>query len=140
MKNWEDKYLLNISIIDEQHRGFFNLLDKELSGNEDPTHEQMLELVNKLEKYLLDHFATEEELLEKSSYSDLASHKQQHSFFIGKVSEMKLELSYRNQQVYNKLIDFMKKWFLSHILQADKKYKETIDSYLQTEKEIRNAG
>ncbi|MGE0090620.1 MAG: bacteriohemerythrin [Bacteroidales bacterium] len=131
MKNWNDKYLLNISIIDNQHRGFFTLLDEELSRIENPTQKQMIELLDKLENYLWNHFSEEERLLEKSGYKDLALHKQQHLYFIQKVNEMKLELSYKNQLLYNNLIDFMKKWFLAHILHLDKKYQEIVLDYIQ---------
>lgn len=135
MKNWDDKYLLDISIIDEQHRGFFMLLEHELWGIENPTQEHMIDLLDKLENYLRVHFIDEESLLEKSGYPDLRNHKLQHSYFIQKVNEMKLELTYKNLFLYEKLIDFMKKWFLAHILQYDKKYQEVIQKYLQNKEE-----
>lgn len=130
MKNWDDKYLLNIPIVDEQHRGFFILLDDELSRNENPTQEQMIELITHLENYIVNHFSTEELLMEKSGYDDFVNHKNQHVFFIQKVDEMKIELSYQNPLLYSKIIDFMKKWFLTHILIVDKKYQTIVNDYL----------
>lgn len=136
MKNWDDKYLLNIPIIDEQHRGFFIFLEDELSRNENPTHEMMVELINHLENYIVDHFSAEELLMEKSGYNDLVNHKIQHVFFIQKVDEMKIELSYRNPLLYNKIIDFMKKWFLTHILIVDKKFQIIVHDYLNTSGDV----
>lgn len=130
MNNWDDKYLLDIPIIDEQHRGFFVLLKDELSRNINPTKEQMIELITRLENYIMDHFSSEELLMEKSGYDDLANHKNQHVFFIQKVDEMKIELLYQNPLLYSKMIDFMKKWFLTHILIVDKKFQTTVQDYL----------
>jgi hemerythrin len=130
MNNWDDKYLLDIPIIDEQHRGFFILLKDELSRNINPTKEQMIELITRLENYIMDHFSSEELLMEKSGYDDLANHKNQHVFFIQKVDEMKIELLYQNPLLYSKMIDFMKKWFLTHILIVDKKFQTTVQDYL----------
>jgi len=42
---------------------------------------------------------------------------------------MKLELNYKNALLFEKIALFMKKWFLSHIMQFDKKYQETVLSY-----------
>ncbi|MBN1989073.1 MAG: hemerythrin family protein [Bacteroidales bacterium] len=132
MKSWADRYLLNILKIDEQHRGFFELLDEELLRTKVLNQEHTLKLINKLEEYLKDHFVAEEELLVNANYPDIKKHKEQHLFFIQKVEEMKLELLYNNQIINIKLIDFMKKWFLAHILHFDKQYKETVKSYLET--------
>lgn len=130
MKNWEDKYLLNISWIDKQHRGFFELLDDEIVRQKNPNKEEMLALINKLEAYLKNHFFVEEELLNKANYPEIIKHKEQHSFFIQKIAQMKLELKYDNQFLYVKLVDFMKRWFLSHILLSDKKYDNAVKNYL----------
>lgn len=131
MKEWEDKYLLGIKEIDEQHSGFFSLVKDNLNRIEKPEPEQLGSIINNMEEYLKNHFNTEEELLEKSGYPDFENHKKQHSFFIQKIEIMKLELDYDNLFVYEKLIDFMKKWFLSHIIQTDKKYREVVSSFLQ---------
>lgn len=134
MNEWDEKYLLNINVIDEQHRGFFDLVKNELSRNNKPGEKQLVEVINHLEDYIKEHFYTEERLLIKSGYNDIENHKAQHAFFIEKVDKMKLEIDYNNPLLYNKLIDFMKKWFLSHIVHSDRKFKETVSNYLQNER------
>ena len=135
MENWNDKYLLNIEIIDDQHRGFFELWDKECRHVDDEEWEKLSAIIEKLEDYIKKHFLAEEELLKKSNYPDIEYHIGQHNFFICKVDEMKLELSYMNTLLFEKISAFMKKWFLGHINQIDRNYKDNVIGYLEEEKE-----
>ncbi|HQI46437.1 MAG TPA: hemerythrin family protein [Bacteroidales bacterium] len=129
MENWSTKFILNIPEIDSQHNGFFELWDKELKLIDASNEDQLVFIIEKMENYIKDHFTAEENLLIKSGYIDLENHIIQHQFFIQKINEMKLELNYKNALLFEKIALFMKKWFLSHIMQFDKKYQETVLSY-----------
>ena len=135
MENWSDKLILNIHDIDLQHKGFFELWDKEFKQLGVTNETQLAFILEKLENYIKDHFTAEENLLIKSGYIDLENHIIQHQFFIQKINEMKLELNYKNALLFEKIALFMKKWFLSHIMQFDKKYQETVLSYLKKNQE-----
>ena len=129
--NWTDKYLLNIDRIDQQHKDFFELWNKEIKQVDIQDHAQMAYVIEKLEDYLKDHIKYEEELMRKSDYKDIEKHIAQHKFFIQKIDNLKQELSYNNPLLFEKTAIFMKKWFLSHIIQSDKKYQETAKEYLK---------
>ena len=135
MENWSTKFILNIPEIDSQHNGFFELWDKELKQIDASNEDQLVFIIEKMENYIKDHFTAEEDLLIKSGYIDLENHIIQHQFFIQKINEMKLELNYKNALLFEKIALFMKKWFLSHIMQFDKKYQETVLSYLKKNQE-----
>lgn len=128
---WEDSYLLNINSIDEQHRAFFELCNKEINQVNSQDKDQLTLLLEKLTDYLKSHFKHEEELLKKSDYKDLENHISQHKFFIQKVDSLKKELDYNNPLISEKITSFMKKWFLSHIIKSDRQYKETVTNYLR---------
>jgi len=130
MENWTDSYLLGIDEIDIQHRGFFELWENECRNADLNNFDQLKNVIVKLENYILEHFKTEEDLLRKSGYADIETHVAQHRFFIQKVSEMKLELNYKNMLLFEKLTMFIKKWFISHIMQTDRKYKDDVMKYL----------
>ena len=134
MENWNEKYLLNIEDIDEQHRGFFELWDKECRHVDVEDWEKLTSIIEKLEDYIKEHFLAEEEILKNSNYPDLEYHLEQHKFFIYKVDEMKQELRYMNALLFEKLTVFMKKWFLGHINQSDRNYKDAVINYLKEEK------
>lgn len=135
MENWSTKFILNIPEIDSQHNGFFELWDKELKLIDASNEDQLVFIIEKMENYIKDHFTAEENLLIKSGYIDLENHIIQHQFFIQKINEMKLELNYKNALLFEKIALFMKKWFLSHIMQFDKKYQETVLSYIRKNQE-----
>lgn len=124
--NWSDKYLIGIDEIDEQHRGFFELWDKECKQPDMQNPEKLAPIIEKLEDYIKTHFSYEEKLLEKAGYDHIENHKKQHRFFIQKVDEMKQELTYENPLLFEKSVTFIKKWFLSHIMQSDKDYAEIV--------------
>lgn len=137
MKSWSDKYLLGIKEIDEQHRGFFELWDKELK-NADMNDAMCLScVIKKLEDYIKEHFSIEEEMMKNSGHKDTEKHIAMHRYFIQRVNEMKLELNYMNPLLFEKITFFMKKWFLNHIIQTDKQYKSDFADYNKDEDEIR---
>lgn len=129
--SWEDKYLLNIDKIDQQHRVFFELWDKEMKQADLEDHLQMATVIEKLENYLKEHFKYEIELLRKSNYEEINNHIEQHNFFIQKVNNLKQELNYNNPLLFEKTALFMKKWFLNHIIQSDRKYQDITLKYLK---------
>ena len=133
-QNWNTKYQLNIPVIDEQHKGFVELWEQEYKRADTNNQEKLFSLIEKLEKYLVNHFKTEEELMKKSGYEDIESHIRQHEFFIEKVEEMKQDFQYGNTMLFEKLMMFMKKWFFVHILQTDKGYQKSIETYFRKEK------
>lgn len=136
MKNvWTDKYLLNIDGIDHQHMKFFELCNEKENPDDAETHQQLVAFIDELEDYLKYHFSYEESLLLKAGYIDYEKHVKQHAFFIQKVEELKQELNYKNTLLFGKIILFMKKWFLSHIMESDGKFKSVTLDYLKNNPE-----
>ena len=131
LDKWTDKCLLNIDKIDQQHKAFFNLWNTEMEQVDTQDRIQMTQVIEKLEDYIKAHFREEEELMEKSGYNDIEKHIDQHKYLIQKVDDLKQEINYNNPLIYEKTAVFMKKWFLNHIIQTDKKYQETVLEYLK---------
>ncbi|MDA3896121.1 MAG: hemerythrin family protein [Desulfobacteraceae bacterium] len=129
--NWTTKYLLNIDEIDKQHKVFFELWNKEINQVDMQDDTLLISVIEKLEAYLKGHLRYEEAILRKSDYEDLENHIAEHQFFIQKIEAFKQELSYHNPLLFEKTALFIKKWFLSHILQSDRKYRETVIAYLK---------
>ena len=132
MENWSDKYLLGITDIDEQHRGFFELFNHKPLSEMD--RDEMALMLTQLNNYIKNHFKQEQELMKKSKYPDFENHLAEHKFFVQKITEMNQEFNYMNPLLYEKITIFMKKWFLSHIMASDKKYQEHVINYLNQQK------
>jgi len=129
--NWEESYLLNIKSIDEQHKVFFDLYNREINNIDTRDYKHLSGVIDSLINYLNIHFEYEEELLRKSNYTDIENHISQHKFFIQKVERFKQELSYSNSLLHTNVISFIKRWFLTHIIQSDREYQETVTKYLK---------
>ena len=68
---WENKYILNIDKIDQQHKAFFDLWNTEIEQVDMQDDTQLPFIIEKLENYLKTHIAYEEELLRESDYKDI---------------------------------------------------------------------
>jgi hemerythrin len=114
---------------------FFELCNEKENPDDAETHQQLIAFIDELEDYLKYHFSYEESLLLKVGYIDYEKHVKQHAFFIQKVEELKQELNYKNTLLFGKIILFMKKWFLSHIMESDGKFKSVTLGYLKNNPE-----
>ena len=134
---WNKSYMLDIAMIDNQHVKFFSLFDKLLELKQaDNSNEQILEAIQELEKYTHNHFATEEALMRKAEAPDYELHVLQHQVFIAKIEDFKIAYSYNNSALLEQMIIFMRKWFLMHISEVDRKYVDPVKKYLSE----RNSG
>lgn len=132
---WKDHLMLDIPAMDEQHTGFFRLLEEMTihDGKKDEaTRQKCMVIIHRLEDYLKDHFKAEEDLMKKAGYAKLEMHVAQHQYFIKKIEEYKHELSFDSTFLFDKLIAFMKKWFLSHIMHTDSLYREEVKKIMKT--------
>jgi hemerythrin len=130
-----EKFLLHIPSIDKQHQRFLNIL-QQLTLQEAPKeHEQLNVIINELDDYIKLHFRFEEALMKKAGYVDLDEHIEQHRFFEKEIQELRIEYNYMNPVLFEKMVIFIKKWFLDHILNTDKKYQQTIDDYFKAKKQ-----
>lgn len=120
---WKQEYSVGNERLDEQHRGLIQLIDM----LEDES--RMGEVLDRLDRYVDEHFREEEAMLEKADYPDIAAHKRQHKAF-----EEWLAVSrraYREPDVSSILAEsiraYLKSWLVNHIMVSDKDYSSWID-------------
>lgn len=139
LKTWHNDFLLHIEVIDNQHEKFFEIYDHTLNlinDNVNIDEEKIRNILFELSEYLKNHIRYEEELLRKSEFADIEQHINQHKYFIKRIEEFFFGLEYKNPQLLHNMLVFIKKWFLSHILETDAKYKETVTNYLKKTSKI----
>ncbi len=132
MFEWDDKFSVEVTEIDEQHKKLFSI-GRDLVGILENTSEgidqfdDIRRLIKELHKYTIYHFDAEEKLMEKADYIGLPTHKFQHKIFIKKLEEINLDkLDQEQKDSTMKLLDFIANWIGSHILEVDMKYKDTL--------------
>lgn len=126
---WNEKYSVNISSIDEQHKTLVEIINE--------FHEKMSveknravigEVLEKLISYTNYHFKFEEQLFSENGYLESAIHKATHSRLIEHVSNIKHDFDNGKDVITFELMDFLKDWLGDHMLNTDKKYSQFLNS------------
>ena len=120
---WDDQYLLNVPILDKQHKQFFVAFEKlnRLNPPDLNSYDKIMNVVNSLFMQSINHFATEEALMLKALAPNYEVQLIQHNFFLIKIAEFKFAFNEHNATLLSDMIVFMRKWFIIHITDNDAK-------------------
>lgn len=124
MLKWHDKYLTGISIVDEQHKELFDIINATSELLSLPSHtdkyDEIVHILDKLYNYTVFHFNTEQDIMNTIKYPKMFSHKVEHDDFISKIAQVDLQAIDENQDAYLlEIIDFAVDWIGSHIVSRD---------------------
>jgi len=129
--HWTQDYSVQIAEFDKQHEGLIEILNT-LYENRDGSFSQKREVVGvamiQLKEYARQHFAAEEKILLQFNYPEYTKHKEEHQLFIDTVNEFIQIYRSGSQTLSSKTIDFLNKWFLTHILVTDKQYSPFLNN------------
>ena len=122
---WDNRYSVGIPLIDEQHKELIrqtNDLYAACLKSEEEARDFFKMVIRSMVDYVGVHFSTEEKMMEKIKYPDLAEHKKQHEDFVKKVLENLQDFEDGKKFIPNNFVRFLKDWILAHIAVSDKKY------------------
>lgn len=124
-----DDYLVGIDLIDREHKELFRIVDKAnrlvKSYDASSSYDKILEILNELKAYTIEHFSDEEEYMESIHYEGIHAQKRAHEAFIDKLETIDLNEIENNPQEYlQKLLEFLLGWLINHIMNTDKKIPE----------------
>ena len=88
MIEWDDKYSVGISRIDDEHKQFIDIINKAIATkkhNDDP--EELKKVLHSITRYAITHFSTEENYMIEFNYPEYQYHKEEHHDFSKKVIE-----------------------------------------------------
>lgn len=125
MIKWDDRYLIGVEIIDEQHKELFRIAEEafDLLKNDFlvDKYDKVIELIEELKTYAVHHFETEEAYMLEIGYKKYFTHKTIHDDFVEKVKKVDLKAMDENQEEYLlSIITFVVDWIEQHILGTDK--------------------
>jgi hemerythrin len=117
---WKDEYSVGVEEFDRHHKHLFEIINKLITppfplSNLDPATEALVEMYD----FAREHFTAEEELMQQYGYPELREHKKQHEYFIGTTNELS-----SGKINADEIAEFLKVWWLIHILKVDMKYKD----------------
>ncbi|MHC4267621.1 MAG: bacteriohemerythrin [Planctomycetota bacterium] len=125
MIKWENKFSVNVSKIDEEHKQFISIINKVFAaerGNDKP--EKISEVLNEMTLYALSHFDTEEKYMIPFNYPEYQLHKKEHKDFLMTTVGFCKEVMNGNYNIIYDLFEYLKQWMAKHIQGSDKKYIE----------------
>lgn len=120
---WDDKYLVCVPRIDEQHKKLFSLINALGVAIIENKHEQIIdEVFEGLVDYVFTHFRTEEQILEEYGYPDLRQHKHEHKVFTRKIIKFRSDFKGGTNPKATSVMEYLVNWTHNHIIGTDLKY------------------
>jgi hemerythrin-like metal-binding protein len=123
MIEWDDKYSVGISRIDDEHKQFIDIINEAIATkehNDDP--EELREVLYNITMYAIKHFSTEENYMIEFKYPEYQYHKEEHHDFSKKAIEYCERVTHGDSQISNEILEYLKRWLVNHIQATDKKY------------------
>jgi hemerythrin len=118
---WKDAYDIGVKEIDNQHRGLFDIIDKLFGSRKYDSEGKYFSLtLIKFYEYAQIHFSTEERYMRETQYPRYTEHQHEHEQFITQVSKLILDVENKEPEIENKVLTFLKEWYLAHILGTDR--------------------
>ncbi len=123
MIKWDDKYSVNVSIIDEEHKILINIINKTILAKQYNNNPRSIsEILDEMTVYAKDHFKTEETYMSNFKYHDYKSHKDEHQTFSKNILAYSKCLMRGNYQILEDILEYLQLWLVHHIQETDKKY------------------
>ena len=123
MVEWEDKYSVGISIIDDEHKQLIDILNEVIIARDHKDNqEEIRKILKEMIGYALTHFQTEENCMIKFNYPEYQDHKEEHHGFFTKTIAYIDKMIEGDSQIANDLLEYLKQWLVNHIQGTDKKY------------------
>ncbi|MDP6923821.1 MAG: bacteriohemerythrin [Candidatus Scalindua sp.] len=123
MIEWEDKFSVGISEIDEEHKKLIDILNKAVFANEHNGNTvETLEILGNMIEYSRKHFSTEETYMLKFKFPDYQLHKNEHLDFTDKTIRNYRNFISGDYQIANEILEYLKQWLINHIQVTDKRY------------------
>jgi len=123
--DWEDKYKVNVKVIDEQHEKLFDIVnlmyESIVHGDEQNAIGEILE---SLISYTVYHFETEEKLFKEYEYPKYDEHKAQHDDLTKQVLDLQEQFDQKVVTITFDVMDFLSDWLKKHTTESDLEFSE----------------
>ena len=125
MIEWEEKYSIGISIIDEEHKELIRIMNAAIVAKQHNSNiEDISKLLKELTVYALNHFSTEESYMVEFNYPEFQYHKEEHHDFSSKTITYCSRVIEGDYHIASEILEYLKQWLVNHIQITYKKYVE----------------
>ena len=123
MLTWKESFSVGIKEIDEQHKYLLKLINAFSEEKKRSSDNKVLfGMLNELVKYADSHFTTEEQYMKDHDFPDYPSHQKEHVAFTEEVFALNERLAKEDNDTVLEITDFLKDWYISHVLGTDRGY------------------
>ncbi|WP_300747644.1 bacteriohemerythrin [uncultured Brachyspira sp.] len=134
---WEDKYKVGYKKIDDQHlelieiiNDLYDCMDNQNSEDE-LLKSEFKKALRKTVDYVSYHFSYEEKIMQAIEYNKMSEHSAYHREFAQTIYNYVKSYENGSLDAINNLVQYLKDWFLNHILVTDKKFITEVKEVLQ---------
>jgi len=123
MIEWDDKYSVGISIIDEEHKKLIDITNMAIvAKKQNYNSEKTKEVLNEMVEHTYKQFSIKETDMLKFNLPKYLFYRDELLDFMDSTIASYKDLIMDNYQLINETLEFLKNWFVNHILETDKKY------------------
>lgn len=122
MKWTKEDYGTDVNICDEQHQELFDKVNALNDAVGKGTRTEIGNTLDNLIEYVVTHFKTEEELMEKQGYAGLDQHCKEHNALVETCSSLQGKFHADEADIEESTMAFIKDWLDKHIPQIDRSY------------------
>jgi hemerythrin len=121
--NWGAHYSVGIPVMDAQHKRMAELINKFQADVRDGAETKRLGLLMEaLAALSLEHFESEEQLMEGIGYPSLEKHRVEHKVLLERLGEFSKRLEAEQKISSSESLLFFRAWILDHIQKHDRDY------------------
>lgn len=133
--DWDSSLDIGVDLIDSQHRRIMDYVNDLHEAIQNHDEDLIVDVMARLRDYTFDHFAFEEQLMERAGYPLLEPHIQVHKRFCARVEELNQSLHSGSDPfgVARKTRNDLTRWLIEHIKQEDHNYAALVRKALRQE-------
>ena len=128
---WSQKIETGLEVLDDQHRRYFSLVNDYLAtaakaATHDNRDAELVERLDFLRRYAIEHFATEQKIMKDAGYRDYQQHLEEHKYFLMHVGALYKQTCNEGQsdKLTREVYYYTLEWFIGHIQFTDMKMVE----------------
>ena len=119
----DSQYSVSIEALDTQHEKIIEILDRLVTTvGPKGAENSILSSLEEVLRTIKGHFEYEETLMKKNGYPSFILHKNMHDAFLRQFSNQLKKWKTVTEPPSTQDIAFLKRWFIDHIIGADKLY------------------
>lgn len=130
---WRKGMSVANDIIDHDHHFMINFINTVELVLQNPTEKEMLmEVLDQLHEYSVNHFRREEFIQRKIEYPQSLSHKNSHSTLLSDLEKLQDEIKNAKtaEEITSRsteIVAFLRNWLINHVLNEDMKLKPFLE-------------